>query len=261
MGHAQPPQAQPGIGAAHDHQVGLVRQAVDEVLDLFVACPRLDEVEVVEHEHQVVRHGAEGRDDRQRQGLRTIGGSPGHAGGIDHGQHAARPFERGGHVTPQTHCVVVALVEGHPREGGASLAAQALGDHGGLAVAGRRRHEGDRVAQRAAHRVHQARTIDPARARRRWVELGLRAMVHRGHESRARRRRIRPERAHRPTSPFRPVPECCVDRRTPYGGGRCDFRPGTVPGPPPDRPAETLTAARSRALTARSAAGRQRVPA
>ena len=137
VGHAQPPQPESGVGPGDDHHVGLLRQALHEELDLLVACGQLDEVEVVEDEHQVVRHGRQRCHDRRQQGRGRLQAPAEHPRGFDEGQHAPRPFEGRGHVAPQPHRVVVAGIEGDPRGVGTLLVLQRLRHHGGLAVAGR----------------------------------------------------------------------------------------------------------------------------
>jgi hypothetical protein len=105
---AQPPQPQTGVGAGGDDQVGLRGQPRDQELDLLVARGRLDEVEVVEDEDDVVGSGRQcvqqGRQDRPRG--EGAGGTD-HAGRLADGQRAPGALQRHHHVGPQPVGVVV----------------------------------------------------------------------------------------------------------------------------------------------------------
>ena len=100
--------------------------------------------------------------------------------GIAGGQDAAGSLQRRGDVGPQTVGVVVAAVERHPRRGRPVWAVQPLGHQGGLAVAGRRGHEGDRMADRSIQSVDQTVPLDPAVPSGGPMELGLEELVDRG---------------------------------------------------------------------------------
>ena len=130
---AQPRQRQRRVGAAGEHQVDLRGQVLQQeghpVLDLA----RLDDVVVVEHQHDVVRDGVEvveqgGEDrlDRRRLGRlqerERVVADPGRG-----------RLERGDDVRPEHRRIVVALVERQPRRG-ASIAGGGRASHSASSV-------------------------------------------------------------------------------------------------------------------------------
>ena len=211
VGHAQPSQPEAGVGPGDDHQVRL--------------CPAGSATRSSTSSWRAVSwtKWKSSRTSTRSSGMAAsaamivasrVGGAcrraAEHPRGLDEGQHAPRPFEGRGHVAPQPRRVVVPGVEGDPRGGRALLALQPLGDHGGLAVAGRSSHEGDRTADRAGHGLHQARSVDPARATGRRVELHVRQVVH-GRDERQHHEQAAPTRTRSSVSlPSRcPSPPSC----------------------------------------------------
>ena len=114
---ARPPpgQRQRGIGPAGDHHVQPRRQMVEQERHPVLHIARVDDVVVVEHQHDVARDGAQvveqrgkhrldrGRPGRLQEGQRTLA-DPG----------CRRP-QRGDHIGPEGRGIVVAPVEREPR--------------------------------------------------------------------------------------------------------------------------------------------------
>ena len=74
---SQPGQRQRGIGAAGDHQVQPRRQVLEQERHPVLHLARVDDVVVVEHQHDVVRDGAEVVEQRgQRPPRSAAAGAP-----------------------------------------------------------------------------------------------------------------------------------------------------------------------------------------
>ena len=171
------------IGARPDDDVCSYGKVIQEVPDLLVNGRGLDDVEVVEHEHDVRRERGERV---QERGHRGIDGSLGSDEDRPSGAAGARssPIHGLDHVGPERHRVVVARVQGEPGDVRAVRSARQLGHQRGLAEPGRRRHERQRRVGRPFDLLAQSRSRDQPTVRRRQVELGL--------EERARHQRAVP---------------------------------------------------------------------
>ena len=169
----EPSQPEPRVGAGDDHEVRRLGQVLDQELHLLATGRRLQELEVVEDQHDVV-HGRHGVDQPGQDPGDQVSAVAGHVAGDVRGERAAGPVQRGAHVRPQSLRVVVRRVEGDPRRRSAPPPArQPLGRQRGLAVAGRGRDQRDRTAGRLVEEVDQSLPLDPAVADPGPVQLGL----------------------------------------------------------------------------------------
>ena len=111
----QPGQRQRGIGPAGDHHVQPRRQMVEQERHPVLHIAGVDDVVVVEHQHDVARDGAqvvEQRGEHRFDRLRRGGRQQGQRVLADPG--CRRP-QRGDHVGPEGREIVVAPVERQPR--------------------------------------------------------------------------------------------------------------------------------------------------
>ena len=158
---AQPGQGQRGILTGGDDQVQLGRQVLDQEGQGIVDRPGVEDVVVVEDEHDIARDGGDVVEQgRQRRlgwrGLRRL----------EHGQH---PFADPGRdrlqgrdqVGQEAAGVAVAFVERQPRHR-SPAARDPFADQGGLAEAGRSGDQGQPVAGSEAfvQPLDQSRTED-----------------------------------------------------------------------------------------------------
>ena len=139
----QPSQRQERVGSAADHQVDVRREVLQQERHAVADVGPVDQVVVVEHEVDVVRHrrefvehgGEDGLDRRlgRLQEREHVGSDAGHRG-----------LQGGDHVGPERGGLAVALIEGEPRHrpvlGGHR--GEPCGEQCGLAETGRRRDQG-----------------------------------------------------------------------------------------------------------------------
>ena len=171
---SQPRQRQRRVGAAGDHQVDLRGQVLQQERHPVLDVARVDDVVVVEHQHDIVRDGAElveqrGEDrfdrrlGRLQERERTCT-DPGH-----------RRLQRGDQVGPEQRGIVVALVEREPRRGPSigGSGGQPVGQQRRLAEPGRSGHQRQRRLGPTAQALDQSRTRDQTAPPPGDVELGL----------------------------------------------------------------------------------------
>ena len=179
---AQSGQGQGWILAGGDDQVQLGRQVLDQEGQRIVHRLGVEDVVVVEHEHDIARDGGDvveqGRQRRlEWRGLRRL----------EHGQY---PFADPGRnrlqgrdqIGQEAAEVAVAFIERQPRHR-SPAARDPFADQGGLAKAGRSGDQGQPVAGSEAfvQPLDQSRTEDDPSPRRWDVELG--GQDRRGHRS------------------------------------------------------------------------------
>ena len=171
----QASQRQRWVGAGGDHHVDLLGQMLDQELHSVMDLVRVDQVEVVEHQHDVVRARAElveqRREDRlDRRWPRRL--KKGKGGSSNLCRHR---LQRTNHVGPEGRGSGVARVEGEPRsrrstgrDGGQPLRQQRR-----LAEAGRRGDERQLRLGPPAQVLVQSRTYHQTASQLGDVELGF----------------------------------------------------------------------------------------
>jgi hypothetical protein len=174
----QPRKRQRRVGAAGDHQVQPGREMVEQELHAGLHVGRVDDVVVVEQQHDVSRRGAEvveQADEHELDGRRT--GFPQQPERVraDIGRHRA---QRGDDIGPERRGIAVARVQRQPSGGG--LAAGRRGhrrhpvdEQGRLAEARRRRDEHQLRGEPMVQPVAQPGPGHQATARAREEQLGL----------------------------------------------------------------------------------------
>ena len=187
----QASQRQRRIGPARDHDVHPRRHVLEQERHPVLDLAGVDDVVVVEHEHDVVRDRAElvdqrGEDRLDRRRLRHP--EERQRARTDPGRHRA---QRRDQVRPEHGGLVVARVQGQPRHGlGASRrGCQPLGEQRRLAEAGRSGHECQLPFDSSTEALIEPLTCDQTAPRLGDVELGLeqrgrviqlQALAHRG---------------------------------------------------------------------------------
>jgi hypothetical protein len=158
---------------------------LDEELNLRVARDILQDVEVVEHDDDVlvqVGHGLE--QPRQDPGDHLAAVRPPEAGDIVL-RPAPNPLERHGHMGPEAHRVVVASVEGDPGGPTRSVAGQPLAHQGGLPESCRGCDQDHPPLDSLVQKGQQPTSLDPVGAWRWGLQLGLEDGVgERAHDGR-----------------------------------------------------------------------------
>ncbi len=167
---SQAGQRQGWVGAARDHEVHLRRKALDQERHRLVDLRRLDQVVVVEHEHQIVVHREQvveqRRHDRLGVRLRLLQPRPRVGAHLGH-----RRAERGDDVVPEQPGLVVAPVEREP--GGGRSVGEQLGDERGLAEPGGRGHEREHGLPAEVEPLAQSRAVHDRAAPSGRVQPGL----------------------------------------------------------------------------------------
>ncbi len=171
---SQPRQRQRRVGAAGDHQVYLRGQVLQQEGHPVLHVARVDDVVVVEHQHDIVRDGVEvvKQIDKARLARRL--------GRLQERERSCaipgrRRLQRGDKIRPEQRGIVVALVEREPRHGPSigRSGGQPLRQQRRLTEPGRRRHQRQRRLRPAAQALAQSRTRDQAASPPGDVELGL----------------------------------------------------------------------------------------
>jgi hypothetical protein len=169
----KPSNPQTRIGAGEDDQVSPRGQVLDEELHLRVTRDILQDVEVVEHDDEVllqVGHGLE--QPRQDPGDHLAVMRPHEAGDV-----VLRPaldtLERHGHMGPETYRVVVTVVEGDPSGLTRPVARQPLGHQCGLPEACRGGNQDHRPLDSLVQESQQPTSLHPVGAGRWGLQLGL----------------------------------------------------------------------------------------
>ena len=161
---SQPRQRQRRVGAAGDHQVNLRRQVLQQEGHPVLHLARVDDVVVVEHQHDIVRDGVEvvKQSDKARLARRL--------GRLQERERTCRTrgrrrLQRGDKVRPEQRGIVVALVEREPRHGPSigRSGCQPLRQQRRLTEPGRRRHQRQRRLRPAAQALAQSRARDQIR--------------------------------------------------------------------------------------------------
>jgi hypothetical protein len=132
----QPGQRQRRVSAASQHQPQRSWQVLQQEAERLVDRLGLDQVIVVQHQHDRIGHASQLVDQRGRHRLEGSRLLALQQPGDRTGNPWARPVQCGGDVAPEPHWVVVGLVQRQP--GHRPLATPGpVGQQGGLAEAGR----------------------------------------------------------------------------------------------------------------------------
>ena len=172
---SQASQRQRRIGPAGDHQVHLWREMVEQEGHPVVDLAGVDDVEVVEHEHDIVRQGAElieqrGKHRFDRRRLRRLRGAPAHQ--RRPGRHGP---QRSDHVGPEGDGLVVTRrrAKATPRTAASADSRQPRGQQRRLPEAGGRRDERQLRLGPTAQALARAAAAARRPAAARDIQLGF----------------------------------------------------------------------------------------
>jgi hypothetical protein len=170
---AQPGQRQRRVGAAGHHQPQRSRQVLQQEAERLVDRLGLDEVVVVQHQRGLLGPGGQLVDDGGHHRLQRGRLGPAQQRGEPLTDRDPRPVQRGGDVAPEPHRVVVAGVQGQPRDRAPGMAGP-VAEQAGLAEAGRRTDQRQLPRHPAVEPFQQPGAGEQARPRPRprQVELG-----------------------------------------------------------------------------------------
>jgi hypothetical protein len=199
---AQPRQRQRRVGAAGQHQPQRPWQVLQQQPQRGVHRRRLDQVVVVQHQHQLVGYAGQLVDQRRHHRLQRGGLQVGKQRARPLGNPRAHPVQRGDHVPPEPRHVVVALVQRQP--GHRPLAtADPVAKQAGLAKAGRGADQDQLACHPLGHARQQPRAWHKPRPRARHVQLGRQQRIPRRPGGPRQGRRGRLGHRYSPPSPVR----------------------------------------------------------
>ena len=164
--HPQPRQRQGRVGAAGHHHVQAGRRMLDQERQRLVDHRVLDHVVVVQHQEQLVGLCGQLVDDLGDETFERSRGGRAEQGGDARGEAWTDPIQRGGDVAPESHRIVVTLVQGEPPHSGRPRLAP-VGQHRRLAEAGGGADERQGSRQSAVELLAESGAGDESRYRAR----------------------------------------------------------------------------------------------